>query len=203
MRVIALDISTQTGYARFDGGVLSEYGTFEENNDPDYGLYPWSYINRARSIADRISAYILAINRDEFSTTIVIEETNKAKARYTQKLLEFIHFAVLTELEKLGFTTIKYINTSDWRKTLDVSLSKEDKKINAKLSKAKSEAKKKGVRLDKKKLGIKGKINKKHKAVLWVNRRFNISLKMKDNNTADAICLGQAFLDNAPVCDGT
>jgi hypothetical protein len=81
-------------------------------------------------------------------------------------------------------------------------LSKEQKKANAKLSKAKRESALAGVKLDKKKLGIKGKTNKKHLAVQRANDEYNLKLKQKDNNEADAICLGLAFFNNCTPCDG-
>lgn len=74
--------------------------------------------------------------------TIVIEETNKSKARYPQKCLEFIHKSLLSLLEDTRFEVV-YLNTSTWRKTLGQHATKEDIKNNAKVNKAKKEGKSK------------------------------------------------------------
>jgi hypothetical protein len=137
---------------------------------------------------------------------IVIEEINLGRDRYVQKLLENIHTAVLEQYA--GFTPwtpIVYFNSDGgegWRTNIGLVLTKEQKRANAKLSKEKRECAAAGVKLNKVKLGIKGKINKKHLAVARANTDFNLTLKQKDNNEADAICLGLAFYNNCTPCDG-
>lgn len=197
---LALDLSTKTGYAVFNSTDttinLYKYGkiTSEANTSLSY---PINYIDRANKIADKVELLIAKYH----PTDVVIEETNGSKSRYTQKLLEFIHFAVINKILQTK-CPIHYINTSDWRKALDVSLSKDDKKNNSKLSKAKSLAKKNSERLDKKKLGIKGRVTKKHASVRVANAKFNLDLKVGENDLADAICVGAAFVVGAPICDG-
>lgn len=207
--ILALDLSTNAGYA-----VMSKEGerirlhTWGVISSPstDDAAYPFNYINRARVIADLVWTVIgrnTPVDGNGCFDAVVIEETNKGKNRYSQKMLEFIHMAVLELLEENAATnSVKYINTSDWRKILGVYLSKDDKKLNTRLSKAKSAAKKAGTKLDKKELGIRGKINKKHIAIRTVNAMFGLDFKPKDNDVADAICLGAAYLKGAPICDG-
>lgn len=201
MRILALDYSTHAGWAYFEEGKLVEYGTLHcDTMVKDEGTYPWSYVSVAHRQAD-LTLIQLIWSRDQTPDVVVIEETNGSKNRYTQKLLEFLHLALLDRFATIGVKVV-YVNTGDWRKNLGIWLTKEQKKANAKLSKAKSAAKKAGVKLDKGALGIRGKITKKHAAVHYVNERFGYKLKIKDNDAAEAICIGLAFLNNVPHCNG-
>lgn len=206
--ILTLDLSTNTGYA-----VLSDAsGTLHPTHwgvlhvEPNTLKYPLNYIERAEGVAKRVYDVLIRMSkRDQVDDleAIVIEETNGSKSRYTQKMLEFIHMAVIKKLWTYGLESkIVYVNTSDWRKTIGVQLTAEDKKQNAKLSKAKSAAKKAGAKLDKKKLGIRGKITKKHIAIRAVNEAFNLDFKPKDNDMAEAICIGLAYIQGVAHCDG-
>lgn len=198
MKVLALDLSTKTGWA-----ILSQ------ENDIirllDHGLiqvteckekqYPWSYLEKAKQIADGI-LQILPSDVDH----IVIEETNGSRARFTQKMLEFIHAAVLSTFYfdmAMPLDKINYVDTSQWRKVLGITLNKEQKKANAKLSKAKRKAITDKAKLDKKALGIRGKITPKHLSVIYANETYGLNFKVKDNDRADALALGTAFLKGA------
>lgn len=205
-RLLALDLSTKTGYAIFDADKLVEYDVVQNNRTVhEYGSYPYSYMAAAVEVAINVQL-IVKLHRPD---VVVIEETNGSKSRYTQKILEFIHLAVLRELQELRMLgNVVYINTSDWRKAVGGHLSKEDKKLNAKVSKAKKRAKVDG-KLDiklfnkyKKELGVKGRTNKKHVAIRVANTLFGLNLKPKDNDKADAICLGYSYILGVPACDG-
>ena len=124
------------------------------------------------------------------------------KQRYSQKALEFIHLATLVALRPLDIPIV-YISSSAWRSALGITMTKEDKKNNAKLSKAKKLSTDSGCPVDKKKVGVRGKIGKKHLAVRYINSVYNLDLLMKDNDIADAIALGLAYLKGAVHCDGT
>lgn len=204
--LVALDLSTKTGFAIFKlnsehpmdamAADLLVYETIMAKGSKQ--AYPMDYIERAEDVAEQIWARIHALDIAKNIVTVVIEETNGSKSRYTQKILEFIHYAVLVKL--IGrIVAVTYVNTSDWRKTVGIYLTKEEKKKNQELSKAKSAAKKKGEKLDKKKLGITGKITKKHLAVSMANEIFNLNLKQKDNDQAEAILIGYAHLLGAPT----
>lgn len=204
-RVLALDISTKTGWALFEDGKLLDFGlTRILKKIDEYGEYPWSYRNMAVFLTSLLIQKIV----DTYPDVIVIEETNGSKSRYTQKALEFLHCELLCGIDMVksaypgiaGFNSVKYVNSSEWRKVLGLALSKEQKKANAKLSKAAREAN--GQKIDKAALGIKGKITKKHLSVAYANATYNLTLKIKDNDIADAICLGTAFIKGAAVCDG-
>jgi len=200
-RVLALDISTKTGWALFVDGVLVDKGVVRlPKKVCEYGTYPWSYYKATVAIAGMIIDIIGKTAPD----AIVIEETNGSRARYTQKILEFLHCQLLTTLDIIGEPVkdkLYYVNSSEWRKVIGLQLSKEQKKANAKLSKAARESK--DGKVDKAALGIKGKVTKKHLSVAYANQKYNLTLKVKDNDIADAICLGTAFINGANVCDGT
>jgi Holliday junction resolvasome RuvABC endonuclease subunit len=173
VRILGLDISTKTGYAVFDDKKLVAQSVFmagpaSKYIGPDLESYKFIYI--ARSIASVIKNIIEKYNPN----FIYIEQTNNGRNRTTQKLLEFIHFATLAGLEDTVYgSKIRYIDTSAWRKTLGIKLSKEDR-INNKAVKKKER---------------RGKITSKHLSVRWVNSTFNLNLKLKDNDIADAICI--------------
>lgn len=198
-KILALDVSKRCpGWAYFEDGKPTKYGAFpNEKAIYEYGKYPWNYLEAAHETAAKLNALVVEFNPD----VVVIEETNSARSRYTQKTLEFCH-ALLLQLLQVWPVQVVYLNTRDWRKTLSVHLSKEDKKQNAKLSKAKRKAAATGEKLDLKTLGIRGRINKKHVAVRWANAEYGLTLKQKDNDIADALALGAAFIRGAPHCDG-
>lgn len=207
MRVLALDISTNAGWAVLEGDrgppspalpSLTFHGNVINNKTAaEYGTYPKGFVLAAQDIATRL-IHLAQLHEPD---VIVIEETNLGYNRYSQKLLEFIH--CLFNLHMVSdHIPIKYISSSIWRRAVGVGLTKDDKKLNAKLSKAKSAAKRAGVKLDKEALGIKGRVNKKHVAVRCVNGLWGLDFRMKDNDVAEAILLGYAYLLGAQICNG-
>ena len=207
MRILALDISTSAGWAILDGprdaGVLPKIIDKGLVKNPrkvrEHGEYPWSYKHAADWLADELFS-VASRNAHLGIELVVIEETNGSKSRYTQKILEYIHKATLDRFE--GYT-VAYVDTREWRSVLGCLLSKEQKKLNQKLAKAKREATAMGLTVDKKALGIKGKVTKKHVAINWANEHWGLSLKAKDDDIADALCVGTAYLWHAKLSDGT
>lgn len=225
MRVLALDLSTHAGYAILDGEMgdknpkLVASGTIDFDKKLfDFGPYPHCYWKAAEYMAEKIWRHVEGLNELDFAPdVVVIEEINSGRDRYVQKWLENIHTAVLKFLgdapeDDFGKhkplyepDKIVYLNSDGadgWRTNLGLKMSKEQKRANAKLSKAKRAAEEMHTKLDKSALGIRGKVTKKHLAVAHANTTFNLHLKMKDNNEADAICLGLAFLNHATPCTG-
>jgi hypothetical protein len=211
MKILALDVSTKTGWALFNGDKIYDFGTGGTTNfllgkgliqNPkkvhEWGEYPWGYLNATEFMAQKILELVTNIGPD----VIVIEETNGSKSRYTQKVLEFIHCNLLYRLFAVFDGKVFYINSSEWRKVLGLSLSKEDKKANKKLNVAKKLSETTGKKLNRTELGIKGKVTKKHISVRYVNETYGLKLKLKDNDIADAICIGTAYLKGCQVCDG-
>ncbi len=208
MRVLSLDFSTSTGFALAEGEMgglrptILKKGTIElENTILAYGKYPFCYYVAANTLATRIFALIERTRPD----AIVIEESNLGKSRYAQKSLEFVHCLVLQKILSMGalIPPVVYLSSSAWRQALKLEMTKEQKKANAKLSKAKRESAALGQKLDKKKLGVRGRVTKKHVAIAWVLETYGLKLRACDDDIADAICICAAFFRNPVPCDGT
>jgi hypothetical protein len=183
MRILALDASTKTGWALFVDGKLTESGAlpampvedFNVNKDPQKApKYPYNVVDGALRIAEGIKALV---EKCDAVDVVVIENTNKGKNRHTQRLLEFMHFCILIMLRSMP-KQMEYMDTSEWRSLVGLWMTKDDKKNNRDVSAGKK----------------RGKITKKHLAVRTVNERYGMKLKQKDNDQADAILLGQAYI---------
>lgn len=192
MRALALDLSTKTGFAVFDNENLVEYGLlrvkvmdFNVNLDPNKsGLYPFNIVDAANEMGHKVASLFLRIKPNE----VIIENTVKGRNRHTQRILEFIHKSTLEELRNLGTKPI-YLDPSEWRSEIALRLTTEDKNNNRLVSQGKK----------------RGRVTKKHLSVRFANAAYSLSLKIKDNDIADAICLGRAWQSRsgAPVWDGT
>lgn len=192
MKVLGLDISTKTGYSLFEDGQLKSYGLLALGRKVmDCGVYPFCYVNAADAVVSQIKDKIIETKPD----VIVIEQTNKGRNRFHQKILEFIHCKFLTEVRDYKVKVV-YINTSEWRKVLGQHATKEDKKNNAKINKAAKQG------ISKKELGLKGKVTAKHRSVRYVNEKFNLNFKIKDNDITDCISLTEAYLKGAKHDNG-
>jgi hypothetical protein len=211
-RVLAFDLATTTGWALLERGepgspaALSPAGASILGSGvlrpvapvADLGDYPVNYALAAADLARQVGAlYDLLV--DVWGVVeVVIEEVNIAKARHSQKWLDWLHLSVTHEFMARG-VAFGYIDSRTWREAVVAKITPEERKANARLSKAKSLAKKKGEKLDKKALGIKGKISKKHAALRVVNELFGLSLRPSDDDVADGICQALARLRGAPL----
>lgn len=201
MLILGLDISTKTGYALVEsssqpGQDLFELGLFTVPEQE--GPYPSSYIKRTQMMGKLITDYIDTKNVG----LAVIEDTNPGRNAYGQKLLEWTHFIVICHLESKGIPII-YLRTGIWRQALEAKLSPEDRKNNQKLNRLKTKANGDGqtLRALKKENGIQGKVSRKAPALRLVNELYNLGLKKKDNDKADALCLCLAYKKGAQHCD--
>lgn len=196
MRVLALDIATTTGWALFEGPMgkkpdLLKWGKVELADVLGYH-YPASFVVKARNMGSMLLALVV----EQAPDMLVVEETNPGgrAGRYSQKLLEFIHCDLLKRLLECRETCrmpIEYVSSSEWRRVLNLRLSKADRKNNDKVSRAKRAGK------SKKQLGLKGRITKKHLAVVRANEEYNLLLLKKDDDVADALLLGTAWFMGA------
>lgn len=175
MIILGLDLSTSTGYAVTEDGKPISYGTYlaEVNKiktDIDLNKVStnFTYLERARLTASFVSSVVSTYKPDK----IVIEEVNRGKNRHSQKLIDSVHCMVLDALKENAEKVI-YVDTSRWRSVLSIKLSKEQRENN---------------KLVKKKLK-RGKITWKHLSVDFINERYNLKLKLKDNDQCDALCL--------------
>lgn len=214
MKLLVLDISGSTGWAYFDTAKQPaplDYGVIVlSKRARDYAAHPWGYYLAAKALARLLADKVRGFLPLDY---IVVEETNGARARFTQKFLEYCHYAFLVEYhhlwpdptDELPLDTSKliYINTSEWRKVTTTHLTKEEKNQNARLSRHKRKAKAKGEKLDKKMLGIAGRITIKHVAIRRVKELFGIDLMAKEDDIADAILIGVAYINGAKPCTGS
>lgn len=207
MRVLALDVSTHLGWALVDGvarlGPLPlAYGRQDLNTAVLRAQqpYPWSYLDLACATASSVELRVneLLDGLDE----VVIEETNGAgrAGRYDLKLLEFMHHAILQRLR--GVVPVTYVSTGDWRRTLGICLTKEDRAGNAALRKA---AKLGAAALKEKKtdLGRRGKIDIKNVAVRWARETYGLDLLEGDDDIAEALAIGTARIRGCKLAIGT
>lgn len=217
MNVLALDLSTKTGWVVFnDAAQPDSFGLIHRKTDWNDLSYPLNFLTVAEEIADQV----VEIYKQSLCSIdkVVIEETNKTGrfgSRHSQKILEFIHFAVNLRFRALS-AKVYYVNSSDWRRTLKLSVAETKKAAKpflkeldlAKkaLAQEKDPKKKKAIKeriqsikQDLKARCIHGKIDKKSISVAYANATWNMNLKKGDNDIADALCLGKAFLSGAPV----
>ena len=166
-------MSTSCGWAILDDGDLVESGLIKVKDD--HLIYndlieDYKFIDRA----DKVSRAIGILTATRYPDFIYIEQTNSGSFRTSQKMLEFIHYSVLKILFDLGYQNkINYVDTSAWRATHKIWMSKDDKKNNRLVSQGKK----------------RGRITKKHLAVQWANIKYNLALKLKDNDIAEAIAI--------------
>lgn len=203
MRVLALDISSKAGWALLEGEKVNgelprivDKGLILGKSPSQFGVpYPTSYLRAANAQA----LALLSVTNGLKPDVVVIEQLNLGKSRNTQRILDWTHCLYVQWCEQ----PISYIDSSAWRKTIGLTMSKDDKKDNSRLSKAKKEAAVTHSRLDKEALGVKGKITKKHLAIRWVNEKYDLKMIMKNNDECDAIGLGVSWFWGAAVSDGT
>ena len=128
---------------------------------------------------------------DEF----VIEETAKgSKNNMSQKIVEFIHAEIALFFEnqdKIGnIYSRRYFLTEEWRRICGCVMNNHEKKQNKEVRKQR----KKGITVckgeDGKRIGL---IGKKHVNVRVANEVYGLELKLKDEDTADALLLAQAL----------
>jgi hypothetical protein len=200
MRVLALDVSTNTGYAYYEDGKLILSGTIWPDKDlTSFGPYPFNYIDLAESLSKNIMNFCVDFFIGECD--IVVEETTASKNNYSQKTLEYLHFCLLRHIRSLGPNyQVSYLRTGTWRSTVGARQTKEERNLNARISRIKKQTGKKLAKIDGKVVGRK---DRKDYAIRTVREIFGMSLKKKDNNQADAILLGWAYILGAPACDGT
>lgn len=138
MKLLCLDLSTCSGWSVLIDGNLSQFGTIKHKvvGDETSENYPMNFIEMSDGFAIDVHQLIDKYKPD----VIVIEETNKGKNRFSQKQLEFIHYAVNDEIFNMSFKgKVHYLDTSEWRTLLGLSLDKDQRKMNTGLRKQRSD----------------------------------------------------------------
>jgi len=141
VKILALDLSTKTGWALLIDGKLFEAGRINLPDVPEDSRapYPMHLIERSKRIAQTIAGLINTFQPN----TIVIEETNQpgfGRSRDAQKQLEFIHYSVADTLWQMG-KLAAYVSTSRWQKFAGVKLSADERKSNKSLAEKRDQAK--------------------------------------------------------------
>lgn len=138
MKVVGLDLSTSSGLCYFEGTDLIDFNNVVRKvvgNDKSPS-YPINYIEMADEIALKVLTYVFTKSPDY----VVIEETNRGKERFRQKQLEFIHYAVNKYISNMDNPPrVRYIDTSAWRKILNLSLDSDQRKDNKRRKKERDE----------------------------------------------------------------
>jgi Holliday junction resolvasome RuvABC endonuclease subunit len=196
-RILALDISTKTGFAVLDvqdgSYKLIDCGTLPKESEPkgNVGIYPVNYLIWADICFNHIFKIIQQYNPDEF----VIEETAKgSKNNMSQKILEFIHYKMAKYFDDNDFNNCHYprtyLKTEEWRRICGCCMTNEEKRQNKEIRKQRKNGTKVCKGLDGKRIG---KIGKKHVNVNRANEVFKLNLKLKDEDRADALLLAYAL----------
>jgi hypothetical protein len=197
-RILALDISTKTGYAVVDmdenGFKLIDSGTLEKLSEPEQPDYPVNYLHWARACFANMESIISCYCPDEF----VIEETAKgSKNNMSQKIVEFIHAELALFFEKTDINGKEYPRTyfltEEWRRICGCKMSDSEKKQNIEVRKQRKKGTKVAKNKESKRIGI---IGKKHVNVRRANEVFKLDLLLKDEDRADALLLAYAYYLN-------
>jgi hypothetical protein len=202
MKVLALDISTKTGFAEYDGGTLVDSGTlWPDETLQDRSLkYPFNYVEFCAYVASLITKKYIAVAPD----VVVIEETTASNNNYSQKQLEYIHAFFLTELivnHKGPLPpVVYYIRDGVWKDLAGARQNAAEKQWNAKIRYVKKKTGKARAKIGGK---IVRKLDKKDYYIRAANERFGKQLTREDENEAAALLIGTAYLMGAPTCDGT
>jgi hypothetical protein len=189
-RILALDISTKTGYASMvstkEGIDLETYGTIPAIHMPE-GAYPSSFVVWAGMCYQEILRLI-----DQFAPDcLVIEETVAgSKGVYSQKILEYIHYLVAKFIKETNIKSV-YLLTGQWRSEVGCKMTKEESNHNKEVKKYKDKNKSR-LAYDAKGKVI-GKLTKKHINVRRANELFGLNFTIGQNDMADAILLGYAY----------
>jgi hypothetical protein len=183
MKVLSIDASSHTGWAILDNDQLISYGKIDvpcKDKKWPLGIHQW-----AKEISEQIFSLIV----DNPTDLIIIERANSSRFRESQNVLDWLHFHLIDLLIDANYASkLLYVDSSAWRKACGLKLTAQQKKQNKMAKQASNSGtilKINGKR--------KGRVTKKHLAVDYVNAKFNLSFKLKDNDIAEAICLGSSY----------
>lgn len=205
MNLISLDLSTKPGYAVFLDNRLVTYGTlFADKKAEDFGAYPFNYILLAQHVANRLYAQVIkpALNQANGPVHVVVEETTGGSGNnYSQKKLEFIHYAVLQLLQGMS---VFYTRDGSWKSVAGVKLSQEEKDLNKAIEKYKKDNNAKLAKFPDTQgvLRVQGRITVQHVYIRVLKDLYGIVLPHNGEDQAAAILMGHAFLKGVKLCDG-
>ena len=192
-RILALDISTKTGWALLVSGdlmYLESCGKIPAISEP-VGMYPVNFVDWAYLCFGKIVELIDTLTPD----VLVIEETCAgSKSVYSQKILEFIHFLVAKLIKETNIKAV-YLLTGAWRTEVGAKMTKEESKHNKLVKEYKL---KHDTKIAKNESGKRiGRLTKKHINIRRANEIFEEflqePLRKRDEDLADALLLAFSY----------
>jgi hypothetical protein len=202
MKWLALDPSSRTGYAIFEGSSLLEYGLLTKeingfkSDVSNYTQlapeYPMNYIEATSCMAKDI----MTIIKDHGIEYVVLEHTESSMHRFSQRYLEWLHMALILSFAK-NKIKFQYLLNSDWRKAAKCYLkdwpeydkhNKEVRKLKKKATPTKS-----GAKVAKNEAGKIVTIIDQKKLSMLVASKY-VGCDIDNDNTSDAILLGVAAM---------
>lgn len=206
MYVVSIDLSTKPGYAVFFNGKLQSSGTlFADKKTGDFGSYPYNYMYLAQHTVNKIMEQVIKpILHSDHRPLVVLEETTASSQNYSQKILEFIHLALLQVL-RIYYIEVRYIRDGAWKRLVGATQSKEERNHNARLSRYKKKHNKVIGKLKDKegKLKRARKLDAKDYALRALRDIYNLDFNREQEDECDAILIATAYLWGCPVADGT
>ncbi len=205
IRTLALDIATCVGWAVLEDSHLTAHGALQTPIPTEKLTYPFDLHRRAHLAA----ACVAGLVRQHQPHRVVVEDTNiggRASGR-SQRFLEWFHAALITKLlEDMDDSSIHYLTTRQWHSAIGLKLTDQDKENNKTLTKLRASLKKRlGRKPTPKELsdaktaaGLAGKRTIKHAAVEWANAKYGLKLTATQDDIADAIGQGTAFITLNP-----
>jgi hypothetical protein len=193
-RILALDVSTKTGWSLLDSDgkdfTLIEYGKIDKTSEPD-GQYPANFVQWASDIFFHIN---LLIEKHKPNVLVIEETASGSKSIYSQKILEWIHFLLANYIKECSMKAV-YLMTEQWRRETGCLMSKEESKHNKQVKTYKMKA---GTNIAYDINGKRiGKITRKHVNIRRANEVFSKflsePLRKKDEDTADSLLLGYCY----------
>lgn len=209
MNVIALDLATKCGWAFYLDGKLIRYGTvWADKKAEDFGLYPFNYVLLAQHTAHRLYQQVVkpCLVEAKGDVHIVVEETTSSQSNYSQKKIEFVHYAILQLLQGMR---VWYVRDQTWKSKVGARLNKEERALNKKIKDYKEENKREDGKtvlakfdLDGQGLKVVGKRTSQHVYLRALQEQLGIALDLKDEDAGAAILLGLAFTRGVALCNG-
>jgi Holliday junction resolvasome RuvABC endonuclease subunit len=196
VRVLALDVSSKTGYSLFEIAdnvpVLTKYGVLQKTDLPKDVPYPEDYLQWAANTWREVESLIARFKPHQ----IAIEETaikTTGSNAYSQKFLDWCHYHLATLLaEAVPPYAYTYYKTDEWRAIIGCNRMTDEDKRHNKLYRDLKKSKKGGLIKHPTTGKVISLVNKKALNIRKVNEVFGLSLIKKDEDIADAIGLGYA-----------
>jgi hypothetical protein len=218
--LLAIDLSSKPGFARYVDGKLVDYGTlFPKREYKDCGVYPLNFLAMTEEVVSDVICLLPRFDLDDLRTiTVVLEETCGGHG-YAIKKLEFLHCHLNFRLREMGIVPA-LVRDGAWKDLVGARQNVEEKKLNGRISRQKKKKKETFLKENpdaekapgfRAKLDLDGsgkakvvrRLDSKDYSIRAVYEHFGIRLKHEENDASDAILLGYSFLHGVPIADGT